>query len=106
MTAEEYYKEAEAARRSGKMNDAAALYRKAAEKDHGNAQLKLGQCYLNGRGVNENKRVAFIWLKKAAEKGLPALTAASSSSVERGRRTLRITVSRGETASRWAWKFK
>lgn len=71
MTAEEYYKEAEAARRSGKMNDAAALYRKAAEKDHGNAQLKLGQCCLNGRGVNKNKRVAVIWLKKAAEKGLP-----------------------------------
>ena len=71
MTAEEYYKEAEAARRSSKMNDAAALYRKAAEKDHGNAQLKLGQCYLNGRGVNKNKRVAVIWLKKAAEKGLP-----------------------------------
>lgn len=70
MKADEYFKQAEAARREKRDIEAVALYRQAAEKGHKIAQLRLGQCYLKGVGAKTNKRIAFIWLKKAAEGGL------------------------------------
>lgn len=66
MTAEEYFNEAQKLFREGKKTQAVELYRKAAYKSYSKAQLRLAQCYLNGYGVNNNNRVALIWLRKAA----------------------------------------
>jgi TPR repeat protein len=48
---------------------AAGLYRKAAEGGHDEAQFYLGDCYLNGRGVEQDKKQAAEWFKKAADQG-------------------------------------
>jgi TPR repeat protein len=48
---------------------AAGLYRKAAEGGHDEAQFYLGDCYLNGRGVEQDDKQAAEWFKKAAEQG-------------------------------------
>jgi TPR repeat protein len=43
-------------------------YRLALEEDP-YAQYCLGLCYRDGDGVNKNKRLALLWLKKAASNG-------------------------------------
>jgi len=47
----------------------ASWYQKAAEKGNSWAQVELGQCYLEGRGVNKSEEEAFKLFKKAAEQG-------------------------------------
>lgn len=44
-------------------------YLVAAEKGHGGAEQNLGECYLNGLGVEMNMNVAISWFKRASEKG-------------------------------------
>lgn len=47
----------------------ASWYQKAAENGDPWAQVELGQCYLEGRGVNKNEEEAFSLFKKAADRG-------------------------------------
>ena len=49
--------------------EAVKWYRKAAEQGNTEAQHVLGECYLNGFGVEQDKEEAVKWLKKAAELG-------------------------------------
>lgn len=44
-------------------------YEKAAEQGYAAAQCSLGECYYNGHGVVENRRIAAEWHIKAAEQG-------------------------------------
>jgi TPR repeat protein len=41
-----------------------------AESGNAKAQLKLGQCFLRGNGVAEDKKLAVKWLERAAKQGL------------------------------------
>ena len=45
-------------------------YRKAAEQGDAKAQFKLGMCYENGDGVEENCNEAIKWYEKSAQQGL------------------------------------
>ncbi len=58
--------------------EALKWYRKAAEKNHAQAQYHLGNMYENGRGVAEDLNEAKSWYRKAAnqkhEKAAVALT--------------------------------
>lgn len=48
---------------------AVVWYRKAAEQDHGKAQLALADCYFKGDGVPRDPAQAVTWYGKAAEQG-------------------------------------
>lgn len=50
---------------------AAALYRRAAEQGYAYAQCNLGFCYLHGIGVEPDDAQAVRWLERAAEQGHP-----------------------------------
>lgn len=45
------------------------IYGKAAKLGERRAQAKLGQCFLDGSGVEKNEKAAFRWLSKAVEDG-------------------------------------
>ena len=42
---------------------------KAADQGESNAQLTLGYCYDQGRGVGQDYKTALSWYRKAAEQG-------------------------------------
>ena len=44
-------------------------YQKAADQGYTKAQYRLGRCYANGFGVEQDKAQAVIWCKKAADQG-------------------------------------
>ena len=46
-----------------------ALQLAASEYDNGSAQFELGNCYLVGKGVEENEELAMEWFEKAADNG-------------------------------------
>lgn len=46
-------------------------FKKAAEEESPDAYFCVGNCYLNGLGVDKNVKEAAAWFKKAAEKGEP-----------------------------------
>ena len=50
---------------------AAALYRRAAEQGYAYAQCNLGFCCLHGIGVEKDETEAVAWLERAAEQGHP-----------------------------------
>ncbi|TLY53755.1 MAG: hypothetical protein E6K53_00040 [Gammaproteobacteria bacterium] len=43
--------------------------RKSADKGNAKAQGKLGEAYLDGKGVDKSEKDAALWLKKGAERG-------------------------------------
>ena len=45
---------------------AEALFRKAAEQGHADAQIKLGSMYNGGEGVEQNLEMAVSWYREAA----------------------------------------
>lgn len=49
--------------------EAVKWYRKAALQGHPEAQVRLGRCYRNGRGVAEDEKEGFKWFLRAAVKG-------------------------------------
>jgi len=49
----------------------AKWYRKAAEKDDPESQFKLGVCYKDGLGIEQDQKQAEFWTKKAADHGHP-----------------------------------
>jgi len=46
-----------------------ALWRKAADRGHAESQARLGMCYCNGSGVDQNLELAVEWTRKAADVG-------------------------------------
>ena len=56
-------------RGAGDHKEAVKWYRKAADKGDVFAQLKLGQCHEEGRGIEENPKESAKWYRKAAEQG-------------------------------------
>lgn len=52
-----------------KFKTAVLLYKKAAEKGNTMAQYKLGECYMDGHGVEASATEAVKWFRKAAEQG-------------------------------------
>ena len=48
---------------------AVTLYRMAAEKGDSLAEYNLGWCYYEGKGVEQNDRLATEWYRKSAEHG-------------------------------------
>ena len=44
-------------------------FSKAAEQDHPASMCNLGVCYLRGRGVSRDAKIAVRWFAKAAELG-------------------------------------
>jgi TPR repeat protein len=49
---------------------AAAWYRKAAEQNHGLAQLNLGQMFASGQGVDRDATQSLFWFLRAAHLGI------------------------------------
>jgi hypothetical protein len=49
--------------------EASAWFRRAAEGGHGGARIALGQLFLHGRGVPEDKVMAYVWLDLAVAQG-------------------------------------
>lgn len=49
---------------------AATWYRKAAEQNHGLAQLNLGQMFASGQGVNRDAAQSLFWFRRAAHLGI------------------------------------
>ena len=49
--------------------EAANYFRKAAEQGYADAQLNLGVCYANGKGVEKDLEQAVYWCRKAADQG-------------------------------------
>lgn len=47
----------------------AVYWLKKAKDDDGNAQLLLGACYFEGKGVEQDYQQSFYWIKKAAKSG-------------------------------------
>ena len=44
-------------------------FKKSADMGNENAQIRVGFCYQNGTGVEQNKAEAVKWYRKAAEQG-------------------------------------
>ena len=49
--------------------EAAKWYQMAAEQGCAEGQVKLGRCYLSGKGVKKSYELAFEWFSKSAEQG-------------------------------------
>lgn len=65
-------KKAAEAKRQGKLytdTKVFEFYRQQATNGDGFAQLRLGECFLNGQGTETNLEAAIEWLQKAAAKG-------------------------------------
>lgn len=46
-------------------------YRMAAECGHVEAQYRLGECFMNGWGIEDNPQEAAVWFKEAADQEHP-----------------------------------
>eukprot|EP00035_Acanthoeca_spectabilis_P032437 m.18742 g.18742 ORF g.18742 m.18742 type:complete len:1812 (-) comp5355_c0_seq2:111-5546(-) len=65
--------------------EAVRLYRLAAvQGNHRKAQFNLGNCYFVGRGVAQNKMIAFQWFLRSANQGYPEAQLCVGSCYERG----------------------
>jgi len=51
-------------------SEAAKCYRNAADKGMKEAQFALGNCYMNGQGVEKDQKIAAEWFRKAADQGM------------------------------------
>ncbi len=69
VRAQEFYNAGLAKRRDGKPQDAAALFRQAADLGDTNAMLELGESYANGEGISKDDLEALRWFLRAAGGG-------------------------------------
>ena len=69
VRAQEFYNAALVKRRDGKPQDAAALFRQAADLGDANAMQELGESYSNGEGVSKDDLEALRWFLRAAGGG-------------------------------------
>jgi hypothetical protein len=67
MTAEDYYKKGLEMLEAGNATEGINNLEIAANNGSANAQLMLGNCYLNGNGVLPDYQKAVAWLEKACE---------------------------------------
>ena len=67
-----YENEGERLAAEGKIDEAVAWWKTAAEEGDASAMTSLGQCYLLGEGVHKDKRKGIEWIRKSAELGNPA----------------------------------
>lgn len=70
-TGDTLYRDGLVAQRAGDHARAAALFRKAAELEHGAAAYELADAYNFGRGVERDTDAAADWVQRAAEYGNP-----------------------------------
>lgn len=63
------------------------LFTRAAELQNVQAQMKLAECYGNGRYVKKNKKLRFEWLLRAANNGLMEAQVLVAECFEKGRGT-------------------
>ena len=68
-TTEEYYKKGVAIFNQENYAEAVKWFRKAAERGHADAQIRLGECYYYGWGTSLDRIEAAKWFRKAAERG-------------------------------------
>ena len=68
-SADELYQKGKQALEQKDYTTAFSLLKKAAEKDHVEAQFELGILYSNGKGVTQDFTKAAKWYQKAAEQG-------------------------------------
>ena len=61
------------------------LFTRAAELQNVQAQMKLAECYGNGRYVKKNKKLRFEWLLRAANNGLMEAQVLVAECFEKGR---------------------
>ena len=66
------YEDAISAYERGDHNEAARLYRRAAEQGHADGQLSLGNMYKRGQGVPQDNVQAYMWLDLAASQNVAA----------------------------------
>ena len=69
ITGTEYFNTAEDYYEKENYEEAVKWYHKAADKGNTDAMYKLGDCFYNGWGVEEDDEEAFKWYRKAADKG-------------------------------------
>lgn len=67
-----YENEGERLAAEGKIDEAVAWWKTAAEEGDASAMASLGDCYLSGEGVHRDKRKGIEWTRKSAELGNPA----------------------------------
>lgn len=48
-------------------NKAFELFKKAADKNNGDAMLQIGLMFLNGNGVDKNEQLGRVWIQKASD---------------------------------------
>ena len=68
-------------------SEAIKLFTRAAEFGNAQAQMKLAECYGNGRYVKKNKKLRFEWLQQAANYGLVEAQELVAECFEKGRGT-------------------
>ena len=68
-------------------SEAIKLFTRAAELHNAQAQMKLAECYGNGRYVKKNKKLRFEWLQQAANNGLVEAQELIAECFEKGRGT-------------------
>ena len=66
-------------------SEAIKLFTRAAELHNTQAQMKLAECYGNGRYVKKNKKLRFEWLLHAANNGLMEAQEQVAECYEKGR---------------------
>ena len=69
MTPEELFQKGLEAYRKEGCEVACSYFRQAAEQGYAPAQHELATCYYNGKGVEYNVSLSFMWDMKAAEQG-------------------------------------
>ena len=69
---DERYRTALASSISGNIESAQGVFRSLAERGHVRSQYQIGRAFLMGEGVAKDYRLAFAWLSKAAQGGIPA----------------------------------
>ena len=61
QTSDQLFADAMAAHKSGRLSEAAAMFRDLADSVHGDAQYNLAVLYYNGEGVLQSDRSAYYW---------------------------------------------
>ena len=65
--AKELYKKGKELYEAKKYNEAFPILKTAADKGNKKAQYRVGRCYAKGKGVKEDKTIAFQWYTKSAK---------------------------------------
>lgn len=107
-----WYERAEKLHNDEEYEEAAALYREAAEAGHAEAQVALGRCYHNGEGVDQSDEEALKWYRRSAEQGsvegieqLGSCLIYTFNEIEEGRKNWQLAAERGSISAATALAF-